>query len=262
MDASNFINLANVGAQVIIAIVAIVAVVASLRANKKQIIASEAQMTRQIEESRRVTTEERQHQSRPIVVPQKEISHNTVTYLNLETGISNESLYTSGHMINWSWSHEIKIKLYNMGNGPAFNLHCVLHGSMDICQSQFVSWNNGPIEGKSPIDVEFAHPSSEYCLSHTDSVDGQHPLYDTSLDSPSNPAVCRIACLTITYHDLFGIKHVSIFNYTLEHRWVYIAIDKIPLVKESVPLDLKELNDQKKQQTPKYSAPPILRREN
>jgi len=61
--------------------------------------------------------------------------------------------------------------------------------------------------------------------------------------------------LTITYHDLFGIKHVSIFDHTIEHQWVHIAIDKISVYKKKPILDLKELNTQEKQQAVKWSAP-------
>lgn len=252
MNTTDIIGVVNAVAQFAVAGVAVWAVWASLHANKRQIEASEIQINKQVEENRRLATEERQHQSRPIIVPEKEISHNTVTYYSTETGKSNESLYTSEHRINWSWPHEIRLNVRNMGSGPAFNLHCVLYGSEDTCQSQFVSWDDGPIEEKSSIDIELIH-SSELRLFHNDSVDGKHPLYDKSLGSPSNPWIYRIACLTITYHDLFEKKHVSIFHYTLQHRWIHVATGEIP---GKPPLDLKELNDRKKQ-GPKLSAPPV-----
>jgi hypothetical protein len=201
--------------------------------------------------SQQLAREERQHQSRPIIVPRKEIFHNTITYISLETGESSENIYTSEHTINWSWNHEIRIKLHNMGSGPAFNLHCVLYGPQATCQSQFVSWDNGPIEEKSSMDIDLMH-SSELRLFHNDSIDGKHPLYDMSLDSPSNPMAYPIACLTITYHDLFGNKHVSIFHFTLQHQWIHVPTEKIP---GKPPLDLKELNAQKRQQGIKLSAP-------
>jgi hypothetical protein len=140
-----------------------------------------------------------------------------------------------------------------MGSGPAFNLHCVLYGSEDNCQSQFVSWDNGPIEEKSSTDINLMH-SSELQLFHNDSVGRNLPLYDKSLDSPLNPWVYRIACLTITYHDLFRKKHVSIFHYTLQHQWIHMATEEI---RGELPLDLKELNTRKKQ-GPKLSAPPVI----
>jgi hypothetical protein len=263
MNTTDMIGIANAVAQFVVAGVAVWAVLASLHANtrqiesndrqlKEQIRASEIQMNKQIEENRHLVREERQYQSRPIIVPKKEISHNTATLYSWETGKANESLYTSEQRVNWSWQHAIRLNVRNVGGGPAFNLHCVLYGPEDTGQSQFISWDDGPIEEKSSIDVELLH-SSELRLFHDNSVDGKHPLYDRSLDSPSNPWAYRMACLTMTYHDLFEKKHVSIFHYTLEHRWIHVATEELP---GELPLDLRELNDQKKQ-GPKLSAPPI-----
>ena len=86
MNISDIIGIANVAAQVGVAVVAIWAVLASLRGNKKQIEASdrqlkeqiktsELQIQQQIEENRRLATEERHHQGRPIIVPKKDIFH-------------------------------------------------------------------------------------------------------------------------------------------------------------------------------------------
>ncbi len=275
MNTTDWIGIGNVIAQLLVAGVAIWAVIASLRANnrqiqssdrqvkdqidasnkqlKEQLEASDLQVRKQIEESRRLATEERQHQSRPIMVPRKEVCGNAVTNFSLETGQPDETLYASDGRVDWSWQHEIRINVHNMGNGPAFNVHAILYGYEDTCQSQFVSWDNGPIEEKGTIDILLAH-SSELQLVHGDSVDGKHPLYDRSLDSPTNPWVYRIACLNITYHDLFSKKHISIFHYTLQHQWIHVATEEIP---GEPPLDLKELNAQKKQ-GPKLSAPPVI----
>ncbi len=274
MNTTDWIGIANVVAQLVVACVAIWAVIASLRANKRQIQssdrqvkdqidasnkqlkeqikASDLQVRKQIEESRRLATEERQHQSRPHLAPRKEVFGNAITYISMETGQSNESLYAPDGRIDWSWQHEIGINVRNMGNGPAFNVHTLLYGSEDTNQSQFVSWNNGPIEEKGTIKILLAH-SSELQLFHGDSVDEKHPLYDRSLDSQTNPWSYRMACLTITYHDLFGKRYVSVFHYTLQHQWIHVATEEIS---GEHPLDLKELNTQKKQ-GPKLSAPPV-----
>src|SRR6266496_2146811 len=275
MNTTDWIGIANVVAQLAVAGVAIWAVMASLRANnrqiqasdrqvkdqidasnkqlKEQIEASDLQVRKQIEESRRLATEERQHQSRPVLAPRKEVFEHAITYFSLEDGKKNETLYASDGRVDWSWQHEIRINIHNMGNGPAFNVHATLYGPEDICQSQFVSWDSGPIEEKGTIDILLTHLSTLQ-LFHGDSVDGKHPLYDRSLDSPTNPWMYRIACLTITYHDLFGKKHVSIFHYTLQHQWIHVATEEIS---GEPPLDLKELDTQKKQQGPKFSAPPV-----
>lgn len=161
--------------------------------------------------SQQQATEERKHQIRPIMAPEREISHNIATSIDLHTGKVDKSLYTSEYRIDWSWPHPIRIDLRNMGNGPALNLHCILYGNENTTQSQFISWDNMPVEARSPITVELKHPS-DLGLFHGDMVSDKHVLYDNSLNSPTNPWFSRIARLTITYHDLFGIKYVSIFH--------------------------------------------------
>jgi hypothetical protein len=202
--------------------------------------------------SQRLALEERQHQSRPIIVPLGEFTPSSAT----ETS----ALYQSNGVVIWNYQNKIKLTLQNMGGGVAVNVHCVFYGPESIYASQFVSWDNGPV-GDNPVQVLCEHPAQLH-LAANDTIDGVHPLYNTAPTSSSNPIEYRIACLTVTYHDLFETKHVSIFNYTLEHRWVCVVIGKIPLVKGNVSLDLKELNDQKKQQAPKFSAPPIPLQEN
>ena len=71
----------------------------------------------------------------------------------------------------------------------------------------------------------------------------RYPLFDRSSDSLENPWVNRIACLTLTYHDLFGKKYVSIYHYTLQHQWVHVATREIS---GESSFDLKEMNDWKK----------------
>ena len=194
-----------------------------------------------------LATDDRQHQSRPIIVPVGELEP-----VSPFMGRGNTP-YKGGGLFNWAYPDPIKLDLQNMGGGVALNVHCVLYGSEPIHTSQFVSWDNGPI-GRDPIHIKCEHPQ-QFFLNSDDSIDGSHPLFDTSPNSPSNPVEYRIACLTITYQDLFENKHMSIFNHTLEHQWVNVKIDKLPSLKKQTPLDLKEKNDQKRQLAPKLSAP-------
>src|SRR6266566_9056968 len=92
MNTADIIGVLNVLAQVAVAVVAIVAVVASLRANKRQIKASEIQIQKQIEENRRLATEERQQQSCPIIVPTKAIAKVPAEQV---PGTQQQYLYTS-----------------------------------------------------------------------------------------------------------------------------------------------------------------------
>jgi len=235
--ATNFINSGVAIGTLILAIVAIVA-----------ILQNRSQARDDWLHTQQLATEERQHQIRPIIVPVGEFTPSPATL--------GSALYQPNGIGIWTHQGKIELTLQNMGGGVAVNVHCVLYGPEGILTYQFVSWDNGPV-GNNPVQILFEHPKQLH-LAPDDSIDGVHPLYDTSPTLSSNPIEYRIACLTVTYHDLFGIKHVSIFNYTLEHRWVCVTIGKIPAVKGNEPLDLKELNDQKKQQTPKFSAPPLI----
>ncbi|HLX58378.1 MAG TPA: hypothetical protein VKR83_15275 [Ktedonobacteraceae bacterium] len=240
--ATNIISIA-------IALITLGAVIVAIKAiseNRKQAKVNWAHSQQQ-------ATEERKHQIRPIMAPEKEIFNKSMMVSDPDPSKRvNRELYISGQRIDWSWPSPISIDLRNMGNGPALNLHGILYGNEDTNQSQFVSWDNIPVEARSPITVELKHPS-DLSLFHGDMVNDKHVLYDKSPDSPTNPWVSRIARLTLTYHDLFGTKYVSVFHYTIEHRWIHVVTEEIT---GNPARDLKELNTQKIQ-GPKYSAPPI-----
>ena len=193
--------------------------------------------------AQQLATEERQHQSRPILVPVEELTPATLTVTQQGPGaVQLVGIHMADGLVNWSYPNRVNFELQNLGGGVALNVHCILYGGESLHSLQFVSWDNGPI-GKDKYTKVYCAHSQQLQLNPDDSIDGSHPLYDSSLDSPSKPAKYRIACLTITYHDLFGIKHASIFNYTLDHRWVRVAIEKVPSLNGKPPLDLKELND-------------------
>src|SRR6266567_3552509 len=249
MNTADIIGVLNVLAQVAVAVVAIVAVVASLRANKRQIKASEIQIQKQIEENRRLATEERQHQSCPIIVPTRAILNVPAQQV---PGIQQQYLYTSevpplkGN-ISWGLQFSaVPIEVSNIGTGPAFNVHCVLYGYDNAYSNQFISWNNGPIGPGKDETIRSRHPDQgELWLDRNDSIDGEHTLHYSPAGPNPNQAQ---ACLTISYQDLFGNKLVSIFDYTSYHQWVrvFVSVPSSP----KITLDLKELNDRKKQKVP------------
>lgn len=260
MSTSDTINFWNVITQGIIAVIAISAIIVAYKANnkqikenrkqqKEQIEASNNQLNKQIEENRRLATEERQHQSCPIIVPKKAIEN---VPAKVVPGAPQESLYTSevpplkGN-ISWGLDFsDIPIEVSNIGMGPAFNIHCVLHGYDNAYANQFISWNNGPIGAGKDNTILLRHPfQDELWLDRNDSVDGEHTLHYPHAGFNPNKAQ---ACLTISYQDLFGNKLVSIFDYDAYHRWirVFVSMPSSP----KIALDLKELNERKKQKTP------------
>ncbi len=265
MNTADIIGVVNIVAQFTLAGAAVWAVLASLHANKRQIESSDRQIkeqikandiqiNRQIEESRRLATEERQHQSCPIIVPTKAIPN---VPAEQHPGIPQEYLYTSEVPPlkgNISWGLQfpsVPIEVSNIGTGPAFNVHCVLHGYDNAYANQFISWNNGPIGPGKDETILSRHPSQgELWLDRNDSIDGEHTLHYHSAGPNPNQAQ---ACLTISYQDLFDNKLVSIFDYTSYHQWVRVFISTPSSPR--IALDLKELNDQKKQKATKPQTP-------
>lgn len=245
--ATNIINSAVAIGTLIVAIVAIVSIFLSRSQARNDWLHAQQLAREDRLHAQQLATDERHHQSRPVVVPVGEFKQASPHLAGGNTP------YRGDGLVNWTYQEPIQLELQNMGGGVALNVHCVLYGSETIHIYQFVSWDNGPI-GKSPIHIICEHPK-QFFLSPDDSIDGSHPIFDTSSNLPSNPVEYRIACLTITYQDLFDNKYMSIFNHTLDHQWLNVKIDKIPSLKGKPPLDLKELNNQKRQQAPKFSAP-------
>lgn len=261
MTTTDVIGVWNDVAQFTVALVAIVAVIVALitsskqikenrKQQKAQIDASDDQLNKQIEESRRLATEERQHQSCPIIVPAKAIDNVPAVEV---PGTPQQYLYTSEvpplkGTISWGLQFSaVPINVSNIGMGPAFNVHCVLHGYDNAYGNQFISWNSGPIGSGKDATILLRHPfQGEFWLDRNDSVEGEHTLHYSHAGPNPNRAQ---ACLTISYHDLFGNKLVSIFDYTPYHEWVRVFVS-MPSSPKKIALDLKELNDQKKQKAP------------
>lgn len=241
MDAvlvTNIINSVVAFATLAVAIVAVV----GIRENRR--LAREDWL-----HSQQLATEERQHQSRPIVVPVGELSR-----------------HMSDGSVDWEYQRQIVppppppdpgtsvqtmepvtqvLTLQNMGEGIALNIHSVLYGPSASAGVQYVSWNNGPIQGKSSIEIVGSHGGM--ILDRDTKADGVHVLYDPSeMDY-------RVARLTTTYHDLFGKRHVSIFDYinmpSKGHRWMHVATTS------GIEYDLEELDNQ--QQPPTAKRKPI-----
>src|SRR5207248_7703719 len=127
MNTTDYIGIAGVVMQLIVAGVAIWAVLASLRANKrqieagekqlkKQIDASDLQLRRQIEESQRLATEERQYQSRPILVPGEMLAPATLAVTEPGSGsVQLVDIHMADGLVNWNYPKRIKFELQNMG---------------------------------------------------------------------------------------------------------------------------------------------------
>src|SRR6266487_808270 len=171
--ATNIINSVVATGTLVVAIVAIVA-----------IFQNRSQAREDWKHSQQLASDERQHQSRPIIVPIGEFEPVSPYMARGNTP------YRGDGLVNWAYPDPIQLELQNMGEGVALNVHCVLYGSEPIHISQFISWDNGPI-GKSPIHIKYEHPK-QFFLNPDDSIDESHPLFDTSPNSPSNSTECPV----------------------------------------------------------------------
>jgi hypothetical protein len=210
-----------------------------IQANKDRIF-NQKEAEKDREANQKQAQEDRQHQSCPIIVPTKAIYNVLVS--NGSHLYSSEADPRLKGNIQWALPiTSLPIEVSNIGGGPAFNVHGVLHGSSTNYDYQFISWNNGPIGNGKDEKLLFRHPfSNEFRLNQANSVDETHTLYYPFSNEPTpNNAQAR---LTITYHDLFGNKLVSIFDYTVDHRWVRVFVSMPSSPK--IALDLKELNEQ------------------
>ncbi len=244
MDTALVTSIINSVVAVATLAVAIVAVI-GLRENRR--LAREDWL-----HSQQLATVERQHQSRPIVVPVGELSHHTpdgqVDWSPYDTAseqamdqIARQAAYSEGEYHSVSGAtreHEQNTQqfiLQNMGDGVALNVHSFLYGPQTGLGNQYTSWNNGPIQGRNGQPILYTHGAT--ILSEQITVDGTHLLYDHS------ETHYRIARLTTTYHDLFGRRHVSIFDYIrrspTEHQWMHVT------TKSGIEYDLEELDNQR-----------------
>ncbi len=166
----------------------------------------------------------RRQQNQPILAPFGEFS----------------DLSTDGE-INWDKDSEVKLTLRNIGNGPAFNIFSI------ICSSEgdktYTSLTNRPSDGKSDFEVIYTKKAPSQVLG--DTVDGKNTLYpERTSGDPSTVSIKRykVARLSTTYCDLFGVKYISIFDYKRPlvsypklHGWSHVA------TKSNIKKDLEEL---------------------
>ncbi len=120
--------------------------------------------------------------------------------------------------IKWGYQNQVIDGLRNIGVGPAFNIYGILFGLPLITTppkpptDRYVVWNHPaltPGESGDKITLEQStNISSETTI-------GGYPLYVP--DDVDHIGI--IARFTLTYHDVFGRKHASIYDYHSQSGW-------------------------------------------
>jgi len=184
----------------------------AIDAVNKQITASEAQsnaaidaVNKQIAASERQAQEALYNQHRPVLVP--------------VGGLGNIIETSNGKPhIKWGYQNPVIDGLRNIGVGPAFNIYGILFGPPYISTpptpptERYVVWNYTSLssgqEGDKITLQQFTKISSETTI-------GEYPLYVP--DDVDHISI--IARFTLTYHDVLGRKHASIYDYHAQYGW-------------------------------------------
>ena len=119
--------------------------------------------------------------------------------------------------INWSLQYPVIDGLRNMGGGPAFNIYGILFGpcpssNTALLQQRYVVWNYPAL---SPGPVGDKITLQPFTNIRGDTVIGGYPLYVP--DDVDHTGI--IARFTLTYHDIFGRKHASRYDYHGLYGW-------------------------------------------
>jgi len=136
--------------------------------------------------------------------------------------------------LNWDSQH-CTVRLKNVGTGVAINIWGILlppkkpesvESPLHYCLRAHV-----PISQEdNDIDSYFLLEEKKYygdeMIEKRDGTSKQYSLCPPSLSEPSDAVdgkYAYVARLTLTYTDVFGRKHASIYDHTDRHRWKFVA---------------------------------------
>src|SRR5260221_5302450 len=201
---------------------------ATITAVNKQIAASEAQSQAAIEAvNRQIATSEHQarealyNQQKPVLVP---------------VGDLGNIIETSGGKphVKWGYQNQVIDGLRNIGVGPALNIYGILFGpplNSLPPRERYVVWNYAALspsqEGDKITFQQFTNVTSETTI-------GRYPLYVP--DDADHTGI--IARFTLTYHDVFGRKHASLYDFHAQYGWM--CRGHFPNIED----DIRELDQQ------------------
>ena len=197
MDIGIIVALIIAGISAIATVVIAVFTYITIKAYEKQVDIGQEQV--------RISQEQQFNQFRPVLHPVGDLG----PLVNMVNGIS---------FIQWGNQNQVIDGLRNIGVGPAFNIYGILFGPPYITTpptpptERYVVWNYPALspgqEGDKITLQLFSNVSSETTI-------GGYPLYvPDDIDH-----IGIIARFTLTYHDVFGRKHASIYDYHSQSGW-------------------------------------------
>ena len=151
--------------------------------------------------------------------------------------------------LNWS-ANEIKLHIYNAGNGPALNIASVIYGAEsymvgevgsqkrvgDTKETHWTCWDGNYLKAGEDVfqcyklGASTFYEESKHIRKHLFNAPAQPPF---SFQPREDTYICRVVT---TYHDIAGRKYASIFDYRFIPRsWVFVALE------EDITEDLHDL---------------------
>ena len=182
--------------------------------SRAQIIASQKIAQDALAQSRTQSLETLYALNRPILAPRMPLS------------LRNNDL-------DWDSQH-YTVKVRNVGTGVALNVWGVLlppkqAETVDPPQ-QYCLKSHAPISQEDKdIDTYFLEEKifrGDEMIAHREGTTEQYSLCPPLVDLPQDSVDGRlgyVARLTLTYRDVFGRKHASIYDHTDRHRWKFVV---------------------------------------
>src|SRR5579859_5062682 len=174
---------------------------------------------------------------------QVHVSQEQVKVSQEQTKLVLEAQYDQHRPLLFPSGDPNKVTLHNGGSGMALNVRGIF-------------FNREPSTLKDPV-VKYMHcldeplqPDKSVAVEQKQLaiMDGSFKIGNQTLYAPKAPTqeeinrgiILILMRLTLTYHDIFGRKHASTFDYTHLHKWVCIEFQS------SIAQDIEELNREAK----------------
>lgn len=195
MDTGTIVTLIIAGISAVATVVIAFFTYKTIQAYDKQVQIGQEQV--------RISQEQHFNQFRPILYPAGDLEKIVVR--------------TSGKIhVQWGYQNQEMDGLRNIGVGPAFNIYGVLFGlpfNSQPPRERYVVWNYPALTPGVPGDKITLSPGS--------SIESDTTIKGFTLYVPDNEDHNGIlARFTLTYHDVFGRKHASIYDYHSVMGWI------------------------------------------
>ena len=225
-----------VGLTLVLATVAVVSIVNSSRLSRDALAASDRQSREAIEAvQRRIDASERQSQA-ALALAREQIEQGKQPIL---IPLSPLPLTAVAPQLDYTQS-DLPLELMNVGTGVALNIWGVLVPPKNIPRLPYAFRNRGHLLQDKKDTVVFRVGQYNYFFTEKDKI-GAYDLWPTSeLTQDGTTGTLRyVARLTLTYIDVFGNKHATIYDYTYANEQKFVAHFRVQHSLDDMYIEMK-----------------------